>query len=87
MGYCYWWEDDAIRQFVLCEMDFGWMNVLEFNPEGLGSLWLKASATLEALFWLKASMTEGRRAVPLSNYTMAFALQLRKSTGNLRVAE
>jgi hypothetical protein len=24
----------------------GWMNVWESNPEGLGSLWLKASATL-----------------------------------------
>jgi hypothetical protein len=32
---------------------------------------------------LKASMIGGRRAVPLLNYTLAFALQLRKSTENV----
>jgi hypothetical protein len=32
---------------------------------------------------LKASVIWGRRAVPLLNYTLAFALELRKSTENL----
>jgi hypothetical protein len=30
--------DDPIMQFVLCEKKFGWMDVWELNPEGLGSL-------------------------------------------------
>jgi hypothetical protein len=34
-------------QFVLCEKNFGWMDVWELNPEGLESLRLKAFGT----FW------------------------------------
>jgi hypothetical protein len=53
------------------------------NPEVLWSLWLMASAT-----WGKITSAEGlndwgKRAVPLLNYTLAFTLQLRKSTENL----
>jgi hypothetical protein len=49
------------------------------------SFWLKASMTLGfgESFWLKASKIGGRRDVPLSNYTLAFALQLRKITETL----
>jgi hypothetical protein len=36
---------DPIRQLVLHERNFGWMDVWELNPERLGSLWLMASAT------------------------------------------
>jgi hypothetical protein len=36
--------------------NFGWMDVWGLNREGLGSLWLIASATLGESFWLKASM-------------------------------
>jgi hypothetical protein len=61
-GYCYWWEDNPIRQFVLFEKDFGWTYVWELNPEGL-----KASATRGVSFWLKA--------LPLFSYTLTFALQ------------
>jgi hypothetical protein len=72
---------DPIRQLVLCERNFGWMDVWELNPEGLGSHWLMASAT----WWWGVNLAEGlhdwgRRAVPLLNYNLAFALQLRKST-------
>jgi hypothetical protein len=35
--------DDPIRQSVLYENNFGWMDVWELNQKGLGSLWLKAS--------------------------------------------
>jgi hypothetical protein len=34
-----------IRQLVLYENNFGWMDVCELNPEELGLLWLMASAT------------------------------------------
>jgi hypothetical protein len=76
--------DGPIRQLVLYEKNFGSMGVWELNKEGLGSLWLMASAT-----WGEITLTEGlhdwgRRAVPLLNYILAFALQLRKSTENLR---
>jgi hypothetical protein len=37
--------DDPNRQLVLYERNFGWMDVWELNPEGLGSFWLTASAT------------------------------------------
>jgi hypothetical protein len=39
--------DYPIRQLVLYEKDFGWMALLDLNPEVLGSLWLMVSATLE----------------------------------------
>jgi hypothetical protein len=42
-GYCYWWEDDPIRQLVLCENNLGSMDVWELNPEGMVSLSLKAT--------------------------------------------
>jgi hypothetical protein len=37
----------------------------------------------EVSIWLKVSMTGKRRVMPLLNCTLAFALQLRKSVGNL----
>jgi hypothetical protein len=61
------------------------MDVWELNPE-LDSLWLKASPTFGGgggSLRLKASMIGCRRAMPLFIYTLAFALQLRKSTENL----
>jgi hypothetical protein len=64
--------DDTIGQCVLWEKNFGWMDVWELNPEGLESL------------WLKAYMISGRRAKPLLHYTLAFSLQLTKSTENFR---
>jgi hypothetical protein len=36
---------DSIRQLVLYERNFGWMDVWDLNPQVLGSLWLMASAT------------------------------------------
>jgi hypothetical protein len=62
------------------------MALWELNPEVLGSLWLTvASATLE---WRRNTSAEGLhdwrgRAVPLLNFSLAFAFQLRKSTENL----
>jgi hypothetical protein len=59
------------------------MDVWELNPK-LGSLWLKASATFGGgSVRLKATMSGCRRAVLLFIYTLALALQLRKSTENL----
>jgi hypothetical protein len=77
--------DYPIRQLDLYEKDFGWMAFWELNPEVLGLLWLMASATFG---WRGITLAEGlndlgRRTVPLLNYTLAFALQLRKSTENL----
>jgi hypothetical protein len=46
-----------IRKFVLHEKNFGWMDVWELNPEGLGSLWLITSTTCGGEpFWLKTSI-------------------------------
>jgi hypothetical protein len=63
--------------------NFGWMALWGLNSEVLGSLWLMASAT-----WVEITSAEGlhdwgRRDVPLFEYTLAFALQPRKSTENL----
>jgi hypothetical protein len=38
-------DDDTIRQIVIYENDFGWIDFWELNPEVLGSLWLIAFAT------------------------------------------
>jgi hypothetical protein len=53
----------------------------ELNPEVLVSLWLNASAIWRGggSLRLRPPWLE-KRAVPLLNYTLAFALQLRKST-------
>jgi hypothetical protein len=56
-------------------MIFGWMDVWELNSEGLGSLRLKASATWGAIILAEGLHDWGRRAVPLFNYTLVFALQ------------
>jgi hypothetical protein len=60
------------------------MALWEFNPEMLESLWLMMTSAA----WGEITSAEGlhdwrRRAVPLLNNTLAFALQLRKSTENL----
>jgi hypothetical protein len=75
--------DWPITQRVLCKKDFGWISLWGLNPEMLWSLWLMASAT-----WGEITSAEGlhdwrRRAVPLLNYTLTFALQLTKSMENL----
>jgi hypothetical protein len=31
-------EDEPVREFVLYEDNFGWMDVWELNPEGVGSI-------------------------------------------------
>jgi hypothetical protein len=64
MGYCYYWDDDPIRQPVLYEKNFGWMHVWELNPEGLGSLWLMASVTWGEIILADGLHDRGRRAVP-----------------------
>jgi hypothetical protein len=49
----------------------------------MGSLCLRASATLWGIILAEGLHDWGMRAVPLFSYTLAFALQLRKSTENL----
>jgi hypothetical protein len=84
-GYCYWWEiipsgNLSFVQRILvgwlsgswtqkCWDRFGWW------PLRLGGVGGITSA--------EGHHDCGRRAVPLLNYTLAFALQLRKSTENL----
>jgi hypothetical protein len=75
--------DCPIRQRVLCEKDFAWMALKGLNPEVFGSLWLMTSATWGEITSAEGLHDWGRRAVPLLNYTLAFSLQLRKSTENL----
>jgi hypothetical protein len=60
----------------------------ELNFEALVSLWLKASAISGwgKSLWLLASVLGEEDRAPF-NYTLAFALQVRKSSENLRVAE
>jgi hypothetical protein len=72
-----------IRKRVLCEKDFGWIAFWGLNPEVLWSLWLMASATCGEITSAEGLHDWGRRAVTLLNYTLAFALKLRKSTENL----
>jgi hypothetical protein len=87
---CCWLKDAAIRQFVLQENNFGWMDVWKLNAERLGSYWLKAFATGGGgggSIWLKAPMTGGSGCAPF-NYPLTFALQLRKARKtSARVAE
>jgi hypothetical protein len=59
------------------------MAIWELNPAVLRSLWLMAFATWGEITSAEDLHDWGRRAVPLLNYTLAFALQLRKSTENL----
>jgi hypothetical protein len=54
MGYCYWWEDEPVRQFVHHKNNFGWMDVWELNPEGMGLLCLKASVTWEEVILVES---------------------------------
>jgi hypothetical protein len=57
-----------MTEFVLCEENFGWIDVWKLNPEGLGSLGLKAFATWgggRRQFGLKVSMTRSSWAVLL----------------------
>jgi hypothetical protein len=70
-GYCCWWEMILSGNMSFMKRNFGWLDIWELNPELLGSLWLRENH----FGW--------RRAMPLWNYTLAFALQLRKSTENL----
>jgi hypothetical protein len=57
--------------------------VWELSPEVLGSLCLMASATQGEITSAEGLRDWGRRPVPHLNYTLAFALQLRKCTENL----
>jgi hypothetical protein len=67
-------------------ISYGWTDVWELNLE-VGYLCLKASATFGGSLRLKVSKIGCRCSVPLFIYTLAFPLQLRKSTENLTVAE
>jgi hypothetical protein len=62
----------------LYEKNVCWIDVWELSPEGMGSLWLKASATLGGIFGLRTSMTGGGGSCPSFSYTVPFALQLMK---------
>jgi hypothetical protein len=57
---------------------------LGVEPREMGSIWLRAWATLGGGIILAEGLHDwGMRAVPLLSYTLAFSLQLRKSTQNL----
>jgi hypothetical protein len=77
--------DYPIRQLVLCEMGGGGVALWELNPEVFGSLWQDRLCDWGGggITSAKSLCDWGRRAVPILNSTLAFALQLRKSTENL----
>jgi hypothetical protein len=33
LGLCHWKEHNPVRQFVLYEVNLGWLNVWKLNPE------------------------------------------------------
>jgi hypothetical protein len=57
---------------------------LGVEPSEMGSLWLRAGATLGGGIILTEGLHDwGMRAVPLFSYTLSFAVQLRIRTENL----
>jgi hypothetical protein len=74
--------DYCIRKLVLYEKDFGWMAFWELDPEVLGLLWLVGFCDLGGggggNTFAVCRQDWGRQAMPLLNYTVPFALQLRK---------
>jgi hypothetical protein len=65
------------------------MDVRWLNPQRLGYLLLEASATGKGkgVIFAEGLRNWDRPAVPILNYILAFALQLRKSPEKVRVAE
>jgi hypothetical protein len=66
--------------------DFSYTAFWESNPEVLGSLWLMASAKFGrggGITLFESLHIWRRREMPLSNYTVAFPLQLQKGKLNL----
>jgi hypothetical protein len=55
---------DHMRQLVLYERNFGWLEVWKLNPEVLGSLWLLASSTCGEPLLPKASLLGKSGRVP-----------------------
>jgi hypothetical protein len=78
-GRCYLWDVHPIRRFILSD---GWMWVWWLNPEIFVAFWLTAFATGDGII-LAENLRACGRFVTLLNYTMLFALQLRKSKENL----
>jgi hypothetical protein len=69
---------------VLYEKDFGWMPFWELDPEVLGSLWPKATATWGGGMTLAEGPHDWeRRAKPPLNCILSFAIQPRKSAENI----
>jgi hypothetical protein len=62
------------------------VDVREMNTEGLGSLWLMVSVTFffggGGVILAEGLHDWGRRAMPLLDFILAFALQLSKNTQN-----
>jgi hypothetical protein len=72
--------DDPLRQhFILYEKNFGWLVNWELNWGRLGLLWLVASVTWWGIILAEDLHDGSRWTMSLLNYTMAFALQLRKN--------
>jgi hypothetical protein len=71
--------DYPIGKIILYPKDFDWMAFLGVEPRRVGVALAEGFCDLGGSLRLKASVM-GRRAVPLFNYTLAFALQPKKST-------
>jgi hypothetical protein len=65
------------------QKDFGWMAFLGVEPRSVVALAEGLCDLGRGDHFGRRPPWVGRRAVPLLNYTLAFALQLRKSTENL----
>jgi hypothetical protein len=61
---------DPIRQHVFYERNFGWIDVSALNTEGLGPLWLMASATCGDIIY-----GWGGRTVPIFNYILSIRVK------------
>lgn len=68
----------AVRQFVLHENHFCWIEFREFNRQLSRSHSLMVSATWEEITLAESLHGCGRRDVPLLNYTLTFAVQLKR---------
>jgi hypothetical protein len=82
-GHWLWREYGPVRQVVLYEKNFGWLDVWELNSERWDRYGWGPERLWGGIIWAEGLHDWGMQAVPLFSYTLAFALQLRKSTGNL----
>jgi hypothetical protein len=76
----YWREGKPIRQFVLYEKKFGWMDVWDLNPVGWDHFGQRLLRCGGKSFWLRAFMI-GEQALPLFQLFPGMLLTTEKKYG------